>query len=126
MKIYIVDDASFIRMICRYHLTKAGHDIVGESHDGETALTEILAIQPECVLVDLSLPSKSGAEIMTEVQTHYPHIKFIVITALDKDILARTAPDVEYEAYIRKPFEGAELVNAVAKLEASLIRRKHG
>lgn len=126
VKIYIVDDASFIRMICRYHLSKAGHDIVGESHDGETALTEILAIQPECVLVDLSLPGKSGVEIMTEVQMKYPHIQFIVVTALDKDILALTAPDVGYAAYIRKPFEGADLVKAVESLQAAPGRRKHG
>lgn len=126
VKIYIVDDASFIRMICRYHLTKAGHDIVGESHDGETALAEILAIQPECVLVDLSLPSKSGAEIMSEVQKKYPHIQFIVITALDKDIMALTAPDVGYAAYLRKPFEGADLVKAVESLQVVPGRRKYG
>ena len=126
VKIYIVDDASFIRMICRYHLSKAGHEIVGESHDGETALTEILAIQPECVVVDLSLPSKNGAEIMKDVQAKYPNIQFIVVTALDKDIMALTAPDVGYAAYIRKPFEGAELVNAVASLQAAPVGRKYG
>jgi DNA-binding NarL/FixJ family response regulator len=126
VKIYIVDDASFIRMICRYHLTKAGHNIVGESHDGEMALTEILAIQPECVLVDLSLPSKSGVEIMTEVQSKYPHIQFIIVTALDRDILALTAPDVGYAGYIRKPFEGADLVKAVESLQTAPDRRKYG
>ncbi len=117
-------------MICRYHLTKAGHEIIGESHDGETALIEILAMQPECVLVDLSLPRKSGAEIMTEVQSTFPHIQFIVITALDKDILKLTAPDVGYAAYIRKPFEGADLVKAVESLRVATLAapsgRKHG
>ncbi len=126
VKVYIVDDASFIRMICRYHLTKAGHEIIGESHDGLTALAEILALQPECVLVDLSLPGKSGAEIMREVQQKYPHIPFIVVSALDKDVLALTAPDVGYAAYIRKPFEGSELVQAVDSLQAEPMRRKHG
>lgn len=126
VKVYIVDDASFIRMICRYHLTKAGHQIIGESHEGDTALIEILAMQPDCVLVDLSLPQKSGAEIMMDVQQKYPQIQFIVVSALDEDILRTTAPDVGYASYIRKPFEAADLMAAVEKVEKSLERRKHG
>jgi DNA-binding response OmpR family regulator len=126
VKVYIVDDASFIRMICRYHLTKAGHQIIGESHEGDTALIEILAMQPDCVLVDLSLPQKSGAEIMQEVQQKYPQIQFIVVSALDEDILKATAPDVGYASYIRKPFEASDLMSAVEKVEKSLVRQKHG
>lgn len=113
-------------MICRYHLTKAGHEIVGESHEGDTALIEILAMQPDCVLVDLSLPHKSGAEIMREVQMKYPQIQFIVVSALDEDILQTTAPDVGYSSYIRKPFEGSELIDAVSKVEKGMERKKHG
>lgn len=113
-------------MICRYHLTRAGHEVIGESHEGDTALLEILAMQPDCVLVDLSLPNKSGAEIMREVQIKYPQIQFIVVSALDEDILRSTAPDVGYASYIRKPFEGSELMEAVAKVEKGMERKRHG
>lgn len=126
VKIYIVDDASFIRMICRYHLTKAGYEIIGETHDGDTALLEILAMQPDCVLMDLSLPSKSGAEVMSEVQQKYPQIQFIVLSALDEDFLKQTAPDMGYSWYIRKPFEAEELLKAVKKIDQGMEKRKHG
>ena len=125
MKIYIVDDASFIRILCRYHLTKAGYQIVGESHEGDTALVEILATQPDCVIVDLALPHKSGAEIIKEVQRQYPHIQFLIITALDKDILQLTEPNLSYAEYIRKPFEADSLLAAVQRIEKGSERKKY-
>lgn len=63
---------------------------------------------------------------MTEVQQKYPQIQFIVVSALDEDILKSTAPDVGYSSYIRKPFEASDLLAAVEKVEKSLVRRKHG
>ncbi len=126
VKIYIVDDASFIRILCRYHLSKAGYTIIGESFEGDTALSEILASQPDCVIVDLALPLKSGAEIIKRVQEQYPHIQFVIITALDKDVLDMTEPDLGYSEYLCKPFEAADLIKAVKKVEKGLVRKDHG
>jgi YesN/AraC family two-component response regulator len=126
VKIYIVDDASFIRMICRYNLVKAGYQIIGESHEGDTALVEIMAMQPNCVLVDMALPNKSGAEIIKEVRASYPHIQFIVISALDEDFVKKMHPDLVYSGYVRKPFEAQDLLNCVKKIEQNAETRKHG
>jgi two-component system, chemotaxis family, chemotaxis protein CheY len=126
MKVYIVDDTSFIRIICRYHLVKAGYQVVGEAHEGETAEVEIMAMQPDCVLMDLALPGKNGAEIMRVVQKVYPHIQFVVLSALDRDMLTSQYPDVYFSSYIRKPFEAQELLEAISTASLNMEKKKHG
>ena len=126
MKIYIVDDASFIRIICRYHIEKAGFEIVGEAYDGQQAIDARCKLQPDCVVVDLALPNKSGIEVMREVQKDFPHIQFLVISALDKDVLDRAGNDVEYASFLAKPFEGSELVERLVTIQDNQKALEHG
>jgi two-component system chemotaxis response regulator CheY len=126
MKVFIVDDASFVRLICRYHLSGAGFQIIGEAFDGLTAESEIQATQPDCVIMDLALPEKNGAEVMRDVQAKFPQIQFVVVSALDEEILKQTAPDVVYAEFVKKPFEAAELVDAVRRAIAKTEQKHHG
>jgi two-component system chemotaxis response regulator CheY len=126
MKIYIVDDASFIRIICRYHLTKAGYEVIGEAHDGEVAMQEIQSLQPDCVIMDLALPNKNGTEIMRGLQDIFPQIHFLVITALDRDIFDQSSADIRVSGFLTKPFEGSELLDQVRRIEKQLEKVRHG
>lgn len=126
MNVYIVDDASFIRIICRHHLTHAGFTIVGEAFEGLTAEEEIRALQPDCVIMDLALPGKNGAEIIRDLQDKYPQIAYVVVSALDEDMLLSMAPDVRYDSFIRKPFEAADLIAAVQRVASAREKKRHG
>jgi len=126
MKIYVVDDASFIRIICRYHLTRAGYDLIGETHDGDIALQEIQTLQPDCVVMDLALPSRSGVDVMRELQDKFPQIHFLVITALDRDIFDQIGSDIRVSGFLTKPFEGEDLVHEVQRIEQQLGKDSHG
>lgn len=126
MKVYIVDDTAFIRILCRYHLTNAGFEVVGETYDGAEAIQQIIALQPDCVIVDMALPSKNGVEVIHEVQAKFPHIQFIILSALDEDAIAYTNNSISYHRYIAKPFEGSDLVAAVREVEVKAKKDLHG
>lgn len=126
MRIFIVDDTAFIRILCRYHLTKAGHEIVGETYDGAEAVELIKSLQPDCVIVDLALPSKNGVEVMREVQPQFPQIQFIVISALDEDALNPYRDQIHYLTYLLKPFEESALIEAVQLAEEKIKKDMHG
>lgn len=126
MKIYIVDDASFIRIICRYHLTQAGYEVIGETHDGAIAQQEIQTLQPDCVIMDLALPNRNGVEIMRDLQEKFPQIHYLVITALDRDVFDKTGSDIRVSGFLTKPFEGAELVDQIKSIEKQLGKKHHG
>jgi YesN/AraC family two-component response regulator len=126
MNVYIVDDASFIRILCRHYVQKAGYKVIGEAYDGHTAIEEISAKQPDCVVMDLALPSVNGVDIMKRINEKYPHIQFIVISALDKNFCDDQLADVKFIEFLTKPFSPAKMEAVLHVAAANMEKQKHG
>jgi DNA-binding NarL/FixJ family response regulator len=62
-RVFIVDDHQPFRVIARLALEQAGFDVVGEATDGHSALTEIVRVRPELVLLDVNLPDLDGFQV---------------------------------------------------------------
>lgn len=58
--VFIVDDHQPFREAARLALEQGGFDVVGEAADGRSALTGIVRVQPEVVLLDVNLPDLDG------------------------------------------------------------------
>ncbi|MCC6137963.1 MAG: response regulator [Bdellovibrionaceae bacterium] len=126
MNVYIVDDASFVRILCRHYVQKAGFNVVGEAYDGLTALEEITAKQPDCVIMDLALPSLNGADIMRNINQYFPQIQFIVVSALDKNFCNLQLNDVQFLRFITKPFSAEQVIEALTSAASQMEKQKHG
>ena len=77
-RVFVVDD----HPITRHGLVELiNHEpdleVSGQAADARSARTEIAACVPDLVLVDLSLPDKSGLELIKEVNTHHPGLPVI-------------------------------------------------
>ena len=113
MDIFIVDDSSFIILICRQALLKAGYNVVGEAFDGEEAVKQIIEKQPSLVLMDIALPKKNGLEVTKEVMEELPGLKVIALSALEDDWVAEKAHEAGCISFLRKPFKAIELIEQV-------------
>lgn len=58
--VVIVDDHSGFRAFARSLLEAAGYEVVGEAHDGASALATARALRPGLVLLDVQLPDVDG------------------------------------------------------------------
>ena len=83
-RLYLIDDHVLIRESLRALLRAAGHEVVGESDSPTPALAEVLRLQPEVVLVDLTLGSRSGFELLEELQRRKLRTRVIVLTMSDQ------------------------------------------
>ncbi len=85
--------------------------------DGAGALRAIQRLEPNLVLLDLTLPDISGEGLCLEIRKNYPNIPIIIVTAKDavsdKVRLLSTGAD----DYVTKPFAGPELI---ARIHARL------
>lgn len=99
---------------------------MGEAHDGQVALEEITAKQPDCVIMDLALPTINGIEIMKRVNENYPHIQFVVISALDEDFCQQQLQGIKYMTFITKPFTAEQLMQALHEAAGQLEKKQHG
>ena len=66
-KILIVDDAMFMRNIIRKILKEDGYTQVWEAQDGEHAMELFREISPDLVLLDITMPGRSGLEVLEEI-----------------------------------------------------------
>jgi DNA-binding NarL/FixJ family response regulator len=63
----IVDDDARFRRLAKQLLEREGFTVVGEAADGAGALTEVAALRPQVVLLDLQLPDASGLEVARRI-----------------------------------------------------------
>jgi FixJ family two-component response regulator len=116
MKVCVVeDDASMRRALQR--LLKAGsHEVVAfESAEAFLKFGQVDTFG--CVVLDLNLPGMSGIQLLERLIPVGPSLSIIVITShdypgLQQDVLKRGA-----FAYLRKPFEGEDLLATINRIQ---------
>ncbi len=69
MTVLIVDDHPGFRAWAAAVLRGDGYDVIGEAHDGDSALERADALRPDIVLLDVQLPGLDGFEIARRLQT---------------------------------------------------------
>jgi DNA-binding NarL/FixJ family response regulator len=78
--LYIVDDHVMMREGLRALLESAGHRVIGESDSPTSAISGIVRLQPDVVLLDLNLNGRNGFEVMEELRRRKVNAKVIVLT----------------------------------------------
>jgi len=67
VKVLIVDDAAFMRMMIKNILGKAGYEIVGEAENGAQAVTKFKEVKPDLVTMDITMPEMDGITAVKEI-----------------------------------------------------------
>ena len=65
--VLIVDDHATFRASARLLLESEGFEVVGEAADGESAIVQNEALEPEVILLDVQLPGLNGFEVCSRV-----------------------------------------------------------
>jgi len=113
----IAEDDKDIADIIRAYLEREGFRTV-QAGDGRTALDLHLALKPDILLLDITMPLVDGWDVLSEVRRRGT-TPVIVITALDQDLDKLQALRVGADDYVVKPFNPVEVV---ARTKAVLRR----
>src|SRR5690606_8652569 len=84
IRILIVDDHPMAREAMKEILSeeKTFH-VVAEAKSGEEAVKLTEAHMPDLILMDISLPDKSGIEVTREIKQSFPYVKIVMVTVSD-------------------------------------------
>ncbi len=112
--IMVVDDNENATRMTARMLSGLGYDVM-TALDGEDALAQIAARHPDCILLDIMMPTMSGLEVLTRLK-HDPAttaIPVIMLTAKsqDDDVLTGYKEGAEY--YLTKPCTSRDLVYGI-------------
>src|SRR5947208_10752157 len=80
-RILLVDDHPLTRSALAGLLTQHGFDVVGEAADGEEAIASARSLDPDLILLDLSMPGVDGLTALPRLREAAPGCEVVVLTA---------------------------------------------
>jgi len=114
ISVYLVDDQRILREGLRALLELDGSiQVVGEAADGRAALDGILAVQPEVVLMDVTMPDLNGIDAAQILTQKAPQIKVIILSVHSDSEHVYRAFQAGATGYLLKESAGAEVLAAV-------------
>jgi DNA-binding NarL/FixJ family response regulator len=123
VRILIVDDHPITRDALGALLGQHGFDVVGAAGDGEAAIDLARTLDPQLVLLDLSMPGLSGLEALPRIREAAPGCEVVVLTASGTEENLLSAIRGGAAGYLLKsepPERIAEFLRGVADGEAAL------
>lgn len=113
IRVLIADDHTSIRSGLRMILETEGLTVVGESSDGNTAVSMARRLAPDVVLMDIRMPGCNGIEATREIVAQGSS-NVLILTAFDFDEDVLGAIRAGAKGYALKTLETEDLVRAVA------------
>ncbi len=113
IRVLLADDHRMLREGLRRSLTEEGFDIVGEAENGEQAVQMAADLQPDVVLMDVSMPEMDGVEATRSIRGTDTSTRVIMLTMhADKEVLAE-AIRAGASGYLVKDCSTDEVAEAV-------------
>ncbi|ANE48704.1 hypothetical protein SY83_03630 [Paenibacillus swuensis] len=123
-KLLIVDDEKQIRLGVEAMVQRAlpGRFTTVMAADGEEALADHLAAPADIVITDIRMPGMDGLALIRKLQTSPRKPAVLILSGHDDFQYAKEAIRFEVKEYLLKPIKRDELVEAVRRTEAELLR----
>ena len=86
-RVLLADDHAVVRAGIRDALQELPDlEIVGEVGDGPALVTALDAVQPDCLLIDVTMPDFEPVTAIRQIRAQYPAMKLLVVSAYDDDV----------------------------------------
>jgi len=114
--ILIVDDAAFMRMMIKDVLSKNGFTICGEAENGAKAIEKFKELNPDLVIMDITMPEVDGIQAVKEIKKNNSGAKVIMCSAMGQQAMVIEAIQAGAKDFIVKPFQAERIIEAVKKV----------
>ena len=117
IRVVIADDHTILREGLKQLLQSAGDlDVVGEAGDGHEVLREVRARDFDVLLLDMSMPGRSGPELIKQVKAEKPKLRILVLSMHEERQYAVRAIKSGASGYLTKESASTQLVSAIRKV----------
>lgn len=114
IQVAIVDDHQIVRTGFRELLSEdASIQISFEAANGDDALAQLRTLPCDVLLLDISLPGKSGVDVLRSVRQRYPDLKVLILTGFPEESYALAMMRNGANGYLCKDCEADELLRAI-------------
>jgi DNA-binding NarL/FixJ family response regulator len=116
-RVFIVDDHPLVREgLANLINQQADVAVCGEAEDSAGALDDIQAMNPDVILVDISLKNESGLELVKTLRTQFPDLAVIVLSMHDEALYAERALHAGARGYVMKRETTKNVLTAIRRV----------
>jgi len=113
-KIFLADDHAIVREGIRLILSSEEHlNIIGESADGKETIELVEEMQPDILILDISMPTMSGIEVSRHIRKYVPDTKIIILSRHDNEAYITQLLEYGIQGYILKDDAGDDLIKGI-------------
>jgi DNA-binding NarL/FixJ family response regulator len=116
LKVLIVDDHEALRAGVRTVLESRGIDVCGEAANGREALVKAIELQPDLVILDITMPVLDGLSAAREISKHLPRISILLLSMHESASMVNVAKSSGARGYVAKSEGISRLLKAVDAL----------
>lgn len=102
-------------------LLQDSFNVVGMASDGRTALAEALKLEPDLVVLDISMPGMTGIEVARELKCRGNTTKIVFLTVHDDSDIIATCLSVGALGYVSKALMDSDLIPAMNEALAGRV-----
>ena len=114
IRVLVCDDSEAFRALLRYTLQEdPGIEVVGEAADGMAAIEAAERLQPDVVLLDLTMPILDGMDAIPSVLERAPATQVVALSGWGADRMEQAALDQGALAYVEKSDDVQAIRDAV-------------
>jgi two-component system response regulator NreC len=112
--VVVAEDHTIVRKgICSLFDAKSGIEVVGEAEDGWEAIKQVETLQPDVVLMDITMPHLNGLEATRQIKKLFPQVKVLALTMYTNEEYVSQALQAGASGYVVKQAAPAELISAI-------------
>jgi DNA-binding NarL/FixJ family response regulator len=116
-RILIVDDHPLVRLSLREFIRREKDlEVCGEAEDREQALTAAAETKPHLAIIDLTLKSSNGMELIKDLREQHPEVQILVLSMHDETIHAERAIRAGARGYITKQEATTKVMVAIRQI----------
>lgn len=117
MRIFIADDHEIFRRGLKSLLeSRPGWQICGEAADGLGAVKQALQLEPDVVVLDVSMPGLNGLDATRRIMAERPESRVVILSQHEPSFLETSALEAGARVYLTKTDVGQKLVRAIEGL----------
>ena len=108
--------AAFMRMMVKNTLNENGYTDTYEASDGAEAVNKYAEIQPDLVIMDITMPNMDGLEALKAIRKADPNASVVMCSAMGQEAMVIEAIKSGAKDFIVKPFQAERVLEAVKKV----------
>jgi DNA-binding NarL/FixJ family response regulator len=96
------DNDNFRQLLTQYIKAMPGIEVVGEAIDGVEVIDKTASLDPDLVLMDLSMPNQSGLDATKTIKEKWPEKSVIILTLYEDSVYKELADEFNADGFIAK------------------------